>query len=50
MVTVTSLIYTFGVIISLVTQDPRDPEYYKSLLKDVTGLSHITIEVNLRPD
>ncbi len=36
----------FAAIISLVTHDPREPEYYKGLLADLDGLSHTTIEVN----
>ncbi len=36
----------FAAIISLVTHDPRKPEYYKGLLADLDGLSHTTIEVN----
>jgi len=37
---------SYGVIISLVTHQPRDPEHYKTLLKDFAELGHITIEVN----
>ena len=37
---------SYGVIISLVTHQPRDPEHYKALLKDFAELRHITIEVN----
>lgn len=37
---------SYGVIISLVTHQPRDPEHYKALLKDFGELRHITIEVN----
>ena len=36
----------FGAIISLVTHDPKEPEYYKALLESQTQLGHITIEVN----
>ena len=36
----------YGVIISLVTHQPRDPQHYKSLLDDLAVLKHITIEVN----
>ena len=37
---------SYGVIISLVTHQPRDPEHYKALLKGFTELRHVTIEVN----
>jgi cation diffusion facilitator family transporter len=37
---------SYGVIISLVTHQPRDPDHYKALLKDFGELRHITIEVN----
>ena len=37
---------SYGVIISLVTHQPRDPEHYKALLKDFAELRHVTIEVN----
>lgn len=36
---------SYGVIISLVTHDPRDPEYYKELIRDIHSLGHVTIEV-----
>lgn len=36
----------YAVIISLVTHFPKPTEHYKELLKDIHGLSHITIEVN----
>lgn len=36
----------YGVIISLVTHQPRDPIHYKVLLTDVKNLEHVTIEVN----
>ncbi len=42
----------FAIIISLVSHNPKAPEYYKDLLKEFRGLggmnklSHITIEVN----
>ncbi|TAK62965.1 CDF family Co(II)/Ni(II) efflux transporter DmeF [Methylobacter sp.] len=41
----------FAIIISLVSHNPKEPEYYKELLKEFCGggvnkLSHITIEVN----
>ncbi|EDN65661.1 cation efflux system protein [Beggiatoa sp. PS] len=36
----------FAVIISLVTHDPKPPEYYKKLLNQIEGLSHISVEVN----
>ena len=37
---------SYGVIISLVTHQPRDPKHYKALLKNFGELRHITIEVN----
>jgi len=37
---------SYGAIISLVTQQPRDPKHYKALLKDFAELQHITVEVN----
>ena len=36
----------FAAMISLVTCQPRVPDYYKSLLSDFKLLSHVTIEVN----
>jgi cation diffusion facilitator family transporter len=41
----------FAIIISLVSHNPKAPEYYKELLKEFRGgginkLSHITVEVN----
>ncbi|GLP96520.1 CDF family Co(II)/Ni(II) efflux transporter DmeF [Paraferrimonas sedimenticola] len=33
-------------IISVVTQQPKQPEYYKALLNDVCQLAHITVEVH----
>lgn len=39
----------FAIIISLVSHNPKAPEHYKELLKEVGGankLSHITVEVN----
>jgi cation diffusion facilitator family transporter len=32
--------------VSLVTHHPQAPEYYKSLLKHIPSLSHVTVEVN----
>jgi len=32
--------------ISLVTANPRDPSFYKALLKNISDLSHVLIEVN----
>ena len=32
--------------ISLVTQHPQVPEYYKNLLQDIPSLSHVLVEVN----
>ncbi|MGZ8227874.1 MAG: CDF family Co(II)/Ni(II) efflux transporter DmeF [Methylococcaceae bacterium] len=45
----------FAAIISLVSHNPKAPDYYKDLLKSfhhlggINNLSHITIEVNLCP-
>ena len=36
----------FSAIVSLVTHHPRDPQYYKTLLGEVSELGHVTIEVN----
>jgi len=36
----------FAAIISLVSHNPKSPEYYKTLLKNFRKLDHITIEVN----
>lgn len=41
----------FAIIVSLVSHNPKEPEYYKELLKEfrsggVNKLSHITVEVN----
>ncbi|MBN1379146.1 MAG: CDF family Co(II)/Ni(II) efflux transporter DmeF [Gammaproteobacteria bacterium] len=35
----------FAVILSLVTHNPKSPEYYKALLQDISELSHISVEV-----
>jgi cation diffusion facilitator family transporter len=39
----------FAVIVSLVTHQPRDPAHYKALLHGLSGLGHITVEVNHCP-
>ncbi len=36
----------YGVIISLVTHDPKEPQHYKALLDGIQDLKHVTIEVN----
>jgi cation diffusion facilitator family transporter len=36
---------SFGVIVSLVTHEPRDPEHYKALIRHIHSLGHVTIEV-----
>lgn len=36
----------YAAIISIVTHFPKNPEYYKGLLRDFNELSHVTIEVN----
>jgi cation diffusion facilitator family transporter len=35
-----------GCIVSLVTHRPRPADHYKTLLKGVAGLEHVTVEVN----
>jgi cation diffusion facilitator family transporter len=35
-----------GLIVSIVTEDPRDPDVYRTRIADVEGLSHVTIEVH----
>ncbi len=35
----------FGVIATVVTHQSRDPDHYKTLLKDIATLSHVTVEV-----
>jgi cation diffusion facilitator family transporter len=37
---------SYGVIVSLVTHDPKDPEHYKALIAHLHTLDHVTIEVN----
>mgnify|MGYP002713034762 CR=1 FL=1 len=37
---------SYGVIISLVTHEPKDPEHYKTLLQHIHSLGHVTVEVN----
>ncbi len=37
---------SFGAIISLVTDQPRDPRHYRQLLAGFEQLGHVTIEVN----
>jgi Co/Zn/Cd efflux system component len=36
----------YACIVSLVTHQPRPVEHYRSLLGDVSGLVHVTVEVN----
>ena len=36
----------YAVIISIVTHFPVELEHYKSLIKDIPGLEHVTIEIN----
>ena len=35
-----------GLIASIVTHDPKDPQSYRQRLSGITGLSHVTLEVN----
>jgi hypothetical protein len=37
------------VIVSVVSDAPQAPSAYKQRLKDLAGLSHVTIEVNHCP-
>jgi len=37
-------------VISLVSDAPREPAIYKERLRDLTGLSHVTVEVERSPD
>lgn len=34
-----------AMIVSVITDDPREPSHYKSKLGDLTQLSHLTVEV-----
>ncbi len=36
----------YAAIISIVTHFPKPPDHYKKLLKDLKGLSHVTVEIN----
>lgn len=36
----------YGVIISVVTDDPKGPEYYKEIIPSNLNLAHVTVEVN----
>ncbi|MFO7922590.1 MAG: CDF family Co(II)/Ni(II) efflux transporter DmeF [Bacteroidales bacterium] len=36
----------YGVIISVVTDDPKGPEHYKEMIPSNPGLAHVTVEVN----
>ena len=41
----------FGVVVSIVTGEPtHGPSFYQPLLRQVTGLSHITVEVHTRSE
>ena len=37
-------------VISLISEAPRQPAIYKERLRDLTGLSHVTVEVELCPE
>jgi hypothetical protein len=39
-----------GMIASVVSDNPREPEIYKRRLGGINGLSHVTIEVHRYPD
>jgi cation diffusion facilitator family transporter len=36
----------YGVIVSVVTRDPRSPDHYKALIPSNLGLVHVTVEVH----
>jgi cation diffusion facilitator family transporter len=36
----------FAAIISIVSDEPRAPDYYKGLLRDIEHLAHVTVEVH----
>jgi cation diffusion facilitator family transporter len=38
-----------GVVLSIVSDDPQPPAYYKKRLDGLTGLSHVTVEVHHCP-
>lgn len=38
--------YHLAATVALVTHHPQQPEYYKTLLKAIPGLSHLIVEVN----
>jgi cation diffusion facilitator family transporter len=38
-----------AVVIAIVSDDPREPDHYKQRLRDLPGLSHITVEVQRCP-
>jgi cation diffusion facilitator family transporter len=40
----------FGVIVSLLADNPQPPQIYKQMLDGIPGLSHITVEVYPCPD
>jgi cation diffusion facilitator family transporter len=39
-----------ALVASVVTDEPRDPSIYKTRLKGLKGLSHVTVEVHTCPD
>jgi cation diffusion facilitator family transporter len=40
----------YAAIIGIVTHDPREPDYYKSLLPAALGIRHLTVEVHACAD
>jgi cation diffusion facilitator family transporter len=40
----------YAVIISIVTNDPKPPDYYREMIPPGLGLVHITVEVRQRTD
>lgn len=39
----------WAAIVSVVTDHPQDPDYYKTLLAPIEALSHVTVEVHACP-
>ncbi|MCB1839920.1 MAG: CDF family Co(II)/Ni(II) efflux transporter DmeF [Alphaproteobacteria bacterium] len=37
---------TYAAIIGIITHDPKEPDYYKTLLPDELGIRHLTVEVH----
>jgi hypothetical protein len=37
-------------VVSMVSDNPKEPAVYKARLRDLKGLSHVTVEVQRCPD